>query len=131
VGQHLPYRLSQLRVLRCEVCYACHDRIGYNLCNPGCCVREMDAVSGADIGTGNAPAGAVTLVFTDIQGYSELSERYRGAFRPVLEAHNRLLRTLCHQYNGYEVKALGMPSFSPLAGWSKRYASLWRHSALF
>jgi predicted ATPase/class 3 adenylate cyclase len=73
----------------------------------GGCVREMDAVSGADIGTGDAPAGAVTLVFTDIQGYSELSERYRGAFRPVLEAHNRLLRTLCHQYNGYEVKALG------------------------
>ena len=70
-------------------------------------MRGMDAVSGKDIETGDAPVGAVTLVFTDIQGYSELSERYRGAFRPVLEQHNRLLRTLCRQYDGYEVKALG------------------------
>ncbi len=70
-------------------------------------MREVDTVIEKDIETRNAPAGAVTLVFTDIQGYSELSERYRGAFRPVLEAHNRLLRTLCRQYDGYEVKALG------------------------
>jgi predicted ATPase/class 3 adenylate cyclase len=54
-----------------------------------------------------APRGVVTLVFTDIQSYSEMSERYRGAFRPLLEQHNQLLRTLCEQYNGYEVKALG------------------------
>jgi predicted ATPase/class 3 adenylate cyclase len=70
-------------------------------------VREVNTVIEKDIKTRNAPVGAVTLVFTDIQGYSELSERYRGAFRPVLEAHNRLLRTLCRQYDGYEVKALG------------------------
>ncbi len=56
---------------------------------------------------GDAPRGVVTLVFTDIQSYSEMSERYRGAFRPILEQHNQLLRTLCRQYNGYEVKALG------------------------
>jgi len=54
-----------------------------------------------------APRGVVALVFTDIQSYSEMSERYRGAFRPLLQQHNQLLRALCHQYNGYEVKALG------------------------
>ncbi|MCS7066199.1 MAG: tetratricopeptide repeat protein, partial [Fimbriimonadales bacterium] len=57
--------------------------------------------------TGEAPRGVVTLVFTDIQSYSEMSERYRGAFRPLLEQHNQLLRGLCRQYHGYEVKALG------------------------
>ncbi len=56
---------------------------------------------------GDAPRGVVTLVFTDIQSYSEMSERYRGAFRPVLEQHNQLLRAISQHHGGYEVKVIG------------------------
>lgn len=64
-------------------------------------------MSATDEWKGEAPSGIVTLVFTDIQSYSEMSERYRGAFRPLLEQHNQLLRELCRLHEGYEVKALG------------------------
>lgn len=53
------------------------------------------------------PAGIITLVFTDIQGSSDLWERYRSAFQPVLQEHNRLLREAARQWNGVEVKTEG------------------------
>ncbi len=51
--------------------------------------------------------GLLTFVFTDIEGYSRLSEQYRGAFYPLLERHNTLLRPLILHYRGREVKAIG------------------------
>jgi hypothetical protein len=38
------------------------------------------------------PIGTVTLVFTDIVGSTELWDRHRTAFQPVLEEHDRLMR---------------------------------------
>ncbi len=49
----------------------------------------------------------LTLVFTDIQGYSELTARYRASFRPILERHNALVRTCAQNHGGREVKVIG------------------------
>lgn len=48
-----------------------------------------------------------TLVFTDIQGYSELVARYRAGFRPLLERHNALVRACAQSYGGREIKVIG------------------------
>jgi predicted ATPase/class 3 adenylate cyclase len=53
------------------------------------------------------PEGVVTLVFTDIQRSSDLWERHRDAFKPVLEAHHRLMREAAARWRGVEVKTEG------------------------
>jgi predicted ATPase/class 3 adenylate cyclase len=53
------------------------------------------------------PSGTVTLVFTDIEGSSQLWEQHRAQFRPVLDLHNRLIRAAALQWRGYEVKTQG------------------------
>jgi predicted ATPase/class 3 adenylate cyclase len=53
------------------------------------------------------PTGILTLVFTDIQGSSDLWEEHRSAFHPVLEEHNRLMREIAAKWNGVEVKTEG------------------------
>jgi predicted ATPase/class 3 adenylate cyclase len=53
------------------------------------------------------PSGEVTLAFTDIEGSSELSERYQAAFEPVREEHFRLLREAAARWNGIEVGTAG------------------------
>lgn len=47
------------------------------------------------------------FVFTDIQGYSQLFERYRQALSPALERHNHLIRTHTQAHGGREVKVIG------------------------
>jgi predicted ATPase/class 3 adenylate cyclase/Tfp pilus assembly protein PilF len=54
-----------------------------------------------------APTGPVTLVFTDVQGSTELWERAADTMRPALELHNALLRALIVELGGYEVKTEG------------------------
>src|SRR5262245_40783057 len=53
------------------------------------------------------PEGVVTLVFTHIQGSSDLWERHRDAFKPVLDRHRRLLREAADRWHGFEVKTEG------------------------
>jgi predicted ATPase/class 3 adenylate cyclase len=53
------------------------------------------------------PTGVVTLVFTDIEGSSALWETHHQAFTPVLEAHNRILRSAAALWQGVEVKTEG------------------------
>jgi predicted ATPase/class 3 adenylate cyclase len=53
------------------------------------------------------PTGVVTLVFTDIEGSSQLWEQHRDEFRPILDLHNRLIRAAALQWRGYEVKTQG------------------------
>jgi len=53
------------------------------------------------------PAGVVTLVFTDIEGSSDLWETHHSAFAPVLDEHNRLMRAASAAWNGVEVKTEG------------------------
>lgn len=54
-----------------------------------------------------APTGKVTLVFTDIEGSTALWERHRDNFKPVLEAHNQVIREAATRFGGYEVKTEG------------------------
>jgi predicted ATPase/class 3 adenylate cyclase len=53
------------------------------------------------------PSGTITLVFTDIQESSELSERYREEFEPLRAVHFRLLRDAMARWNGLEVSTAG------------------------
>src|SRR5687767_1515645 len=53
------------------------------------------------------PTGIVTLVFTDLEGSSEFSEKHGAAFEPVRMEHFRLLREAAAAWNGYEVETAG------------------------
>lgn len=53
------------------------------------------------------PTGRVTLVFTDVQGSTNLWERHTDAMRAALTLHNQELRQLLAQSGGYEVKTEG------------------------
>src|SRR5690349_19948819 len=54
-----------------------------------------------------APTGTVALVFTDVQGSTQLWERCSGGMRTALEVHDRVLRTLLAEHGGHEVKSQG------------------------
>ena len=53
------------------------------------------------------PTGTVALVFTDIQGSTEAWERLGDGYRPVLDAHNTVMRDAIAQCRGHEVKTEG------------------------
>jgi len=53
------------------------------------------------------PSGTITLVFTDIESSSELSERYRDDFEPLRAVHFQLLREVMQRWNGMEVSTAG------------------------
>jgi predicted ATPase/class 3 adenylate cyclase len=61
------------------------------------------------------PTGVVTLVFTDIEGSSELWEQHRAAFQPVLERHNELVREVAGGWSGVEVNTEGDAFFLAFA----------------
>src|SRR5258708_32231231 len=53
------------------------------------------------------PSGAVTLLFTDIVGSTEMWERHGDAFLPVLQAHNAILMEAISRYGGSLIKTEG------------------------
>lgn len=53
------------------------------------------------------PGGTLTLVFTDLEGSSELSERYGAAFEAARMEHFGVLREASARYKGYEVETAG------------------------
>ncbi|QRN96900.1 AAA family ATPase [Archangium violaceum] len=53
------------------------------------------------------PTGTVALVFTDVQGSTQLWERCSSGMRAALDVHDRVLRALLVEGNGYEVKTQG------------------------
>ncbi|MCB9674594.1 MAG: protein kinase [Alphaproteobacteria bacterium] len=55
----------------------------------------------------SAPVGRVTLVFTDIQGSTQLWEADPEVARTSLAAHDAVMRKALHQHGGYEVKTEG------------------------
>lgn len=59
------------------------------------------------VGQSGAPQGEVTIVFTDIEGSSMLSERFGIAFEKAREAHFNLLREAARRWNGFEVETAG------------------------
>ena len=54
-----------------------------------------------------APTGAVTLCFTDVQGSTSLWEEHPEAMRVALVIHDELLRQVLAEHGGYEVKTEG------------------------
>jgi len=53
-------------------------------------------------------AGRVTIVFSDLEGYTELTDRFGDVrTQAVLRAHNELLREQVATYGGTEVKSQG------------------------
>jgi CHASE2 domain-containing sensor protein len=54
-----------------------------------------------------APVGVVTLVFTDLEGSSALSERLGARFEGIRNEHFRILREVGKKWNGFEVETAG------------------------
>jgi class 3 adenylate cyclase len=54
-----------------------------------------------------APVGRVTLVFTDIQGSTQLWEADAAVARASLAAHDAVMRAALQKHGGYEVKTEG------------------------
>lgn len=55
----------------------------------------------------DAPQGIVSLVFTDVQSSTALWEQYPEQMASALQLHNRTIRALIENFDGYEVKTEG------------------------
>lgn len=61
-----------------------------------------------DLGRATAPDGTVTVLFSDIEHSTELTERLGDErWVEVLEAHNTVVRAQVAEHGGYEVKSQG------------------------
>lgn len=54
-----------------------------------------------------APVGKIALVFTDIQGSTQIWEAKAEVARHSLKAHDAVMRAAIHRHGGYEVKTEG------------------------
>ena len=55
----------------------------------------------------NLPTGTVTFLFTDIEGSTQLWERYTETMRFAFTRHDELAASLIHKYEGRLVKSQG------------------------
>ena len=62
------------------------------------------------------PSGAVTFLFTDIEGSTRLVKALRGRYAEVLAEHRRLVRAAIAGQGGYEVDTQGDAFFAAFAG---------------
>src|SRR5918911_4160504 len=53
------------------------------------------------------PSGAVTFVFTDIEGSTRLVRHLREGYSKVLAEHQRLLREAFSRHDGHEIDTQG------------------------
>jgi class 3 adenylate cyclase len=61
-----------------------------------------------DVTRATAPNGTTTVLFTDIEGSTQLTERLGdGAWMSLLREHNRIVRAQASQHAGFEVKSQG------------------------
>jgi class 3 adenylate cyclase len=61
------------------------------------------------------PRGAVTFLFTDIEGSTRLLKQLRDGYRDALDTHQRLLRESFAQHGGYEIDTQGDAFFVAFA----------------
>jgi class 3 adenylate cyclase len=61
------------------------------------------------------PSGAVTFVFTDVEGSTQLVRRLKAGYAEVLAEHQRLLREAFAQHDGHEVDTQGDAFFYAFA----------------
>jgi class 3 adenylate cyclase len=67
-----------------------------------------------------APDGTVTIVFSDMEGYTEMTERLGDLrAREILYAHNQIIREQVASCGGFEVKSQGDGFMLAFAGASK------------
>jgi formylglycine-generating enzyme required for sulfatase activity/class 3 adenylate cyclase len=57
--------------------------------------------------TASLPTGAVTFLFTDIEGSTERWEHHRAAMQAALERHDALLRAAIESHHGHVFKTVG------------------------
>jgi len=70
-------------------------------------VEEIVASRGEGEATG-APEGTVTIMFSDIAGYSEITDRLGDlAAHDLIRTHNAIVREQVHTQGGHEVKSHG------------------------
>lgn len=61
-----------------------------------------------DLSTATAPNGTVTILFTDIEGSTQLTEQLGDdEWLTVLRAHNQVVRNQVKDHSGFEVKSQG------------------------
>ena len=61
-----------------------------------------------DLGTHAAPDGTVTLLFSDMEGFTSMTERLGDLrAREVIRVHNRIVREKLAAHGGYEVELQG------------------------
>lgn len=63
----------------------------------------------------DVPSGAVTFLFTDIEGSTRLVKQLRDGYGAVLSEHQRLLRSAFAAHRGYEVDTQGDAFFVAFA----------------
>ncbi|HEY6407500.1 MAG TPA: adenylate/guanylate cyclase domain-containing protein, partial [Ktedonobacteraceae bacterium] len=61
------------------------------------------------------PAGTITLLFTDIEGSTQLLQQLGAHYAELLTGCRNLLRTAFHTYGGYEVDTQGDAIFAAFA----------------
>jgi YVTN family beta-propeller protein len=61
------------------------------------------------------PSGAVTFLFTDIEGSTRLVKQLRERYGEVLQEHQRLLRAAFEAHDGYEIDTQGDSFFVAFA----------------
>jgi class 3 adenylate cyclase len=76
--------------------------------------RTIDVVAATidarrpDMATHAAPDGTVTLMFSDMEGFTEMTRRLGDlAAREVIRRHNAIVREACSRHGGYEVELQG------------------------
>ena len=73
-----------------------------------------------DLRSHAAPDGTVTILFSDMEGYTEMTERLGDLqAREILYAHNQIIREHVVACGGYEVKSQGDGFMIAFAGVSK------------
>jgi class 3 adenylate cyclase len=61
-----------------------------------------------DMASHAAPDGTVTLMFSDMEGFTEMTRRLGDlAAREVIRRHNTIVRRACSSHGGYEVELQG------------------------
>jgi class 3 adenylate cyclase len=76
--------------------------------------RSIDVVAATigerrpDLSSQTAPDGTVTLMFSDVAGFTEMTERLGDvAAREVIREHNRIVREQLAEHDGHEVELQG------------------------
>ena len=74
------------------------------------------------------PTGAVTFLFTDIEGSTQLVRQLRGRWPEVLAEHQRLLREAFAAHGGYEIDTQGDAFFYAFGARTRPCWARWKRS---